>query len=600
MKRIELSRMDESDSWERFPFFLLASGVSRFVFLLGCLIPTALCADGVQSGSITSVTVYPGFANVERTVALPAGESGNRILQLGPIPASLRDRSVRVSTEDGIQVLSVKVRRNSGDPVEPSKLRELRKNVEVAQQSVQTLQRKEETLAAMQVRYEGLIPEKPGKETSGPLSLQAWQGLTDLILRGIDTTSIQRQQLVPQLREARQLLEQLNSELQQLNSKGQRSQATLEVEVLDGQGAGGVFRVQYQLPGATWKPAYDVSVNSQTKQLFLRSYAEVRQWTGEDWPAVPMFFSTSLPESGAEPGDLAALIIERPRFLPPAPVMSPRVEPMTKKGEDFDRGLSINGNRLQQPPKRSESERYSGRLVDTAGVDVFGYRGGANFLLDDRGFLSIFESIYADEIPANGAIQRRLYSISTFPYLGDHRCIPELEEAIFRRLKLTVTGQDPLLAGPVSVFVDEDYLGVTSIAKTVAPGEELHLDLGVLDHIKVTRTTEESEETRGLLSRVIEYRTETRLRFENYGNSAETFEVLEHIPVTDDELISIKIDRGLSQPGPEEANSAAGLLRWPVTVEAGKSLEILLVWTMQIPKDKILRLRPAPERLGDQ
>ena len=163
-----------------------------------------------------------------------------------------------------------------------------------------------------------------------------------------------------------------------------------------------------------------------------------------------------------------------------------------------------------------------------------------------------------------------------------------------------MTGQDPLLAGPVSVFVDEDYLGVTSIAKTVAPGEELHLDLGVLDHIKVTRTTEESEETRGLLSRVIEYRTETRLRFENYGNSAETFEVLEHIPVTDDELISIKIDRGLSQPGPEEANSAAGLLRWPVTVEAGKSLEILLVWTMQIPKDKILRLRPAPERLGDQ
>ena len=123
---------------------------------------------------------------------------------------------------------------------------------------------------------------------------------------------------------------------------------------------------------------------------------------------------------------------------------------------------------------------------------------------------------------------------------------------------MTVKGQDPLLAGPVSIFVGEDYLGVTSISKTVAPGEDLNLDLGVLDQIEVSRVTKESEETRGLLSRVIEYRTETRLRFENFGSSAESFEVLERIPVTDDELISINVDRGLTEPSPEKATSADG------------------------------------------
>ncbi|OUU22286.1 MAG: hypothetical protein CBC13_07890 [Planctomycetia bacterium TMED53] len=567
---------------------------------------TPLFADSQQKmdlGAITSVTVFPGVANVERTVALPQGEKGPRRLLLGPLPTAVRDRSIKVATTSDIEVLSVQVKRSSGDPVEPKRVADLRKRVEEAQQALQALVRKDVTLQALQQRYEGLVPGKPGPETNRALTLQAWQGMVDLIMKGIDVASSQRLELVPQLRSARELLDQLTRELAEATAGSERSIATIEVKVFDQLGVGGVFRILYQVPGATWSPAYEVEVESGNKNLDLRSYADVRQWTGEDWPAVPISFSTSLPESGAEPGTLAALKIERPRYLPPEPVMSPRVALQRKAKSDFDRGLPAKAENprevLSRGRNRIQPKVWEGIAAgDSTGL-YFAYEDKRIAPIEDRGFLSVFEAIHAEAVPSGGSA-RLLYALNRSPYNSDHRCLPELEEAIFRRIKMPLEGDDPLLAGPVAVFSDGDYLGLALIDRTVAPGEDLTIDLGILDQVVVTRTTEDSEEARGLLSRSLQYRTDTRLRFENFGTTAESFEVLERIPISADESVSIRVDRGLTDPDPEELDPADGILRWRISVDPGQSKELRLVWTMQIPKDKILQRREAPERKGEK
>ena len=565
-------------------------------------LPSMVGSQEPRPGTITSVTVYPGIANVERTVALPEGEPGQRLLQLGPLPSSLRESTIRVTAEGEVQVLSVKVRRSSGDPVEPQSLKDLRGQIAEAKKSLLALQRQDETLAAHQARYEGLVPEKPGSSVNSPLSKEAWQGLAELILSGMKNATDQRILLAPKILVAKTTLEKLEQELATYEVKSGRNKAVIEIESLDLSGTGGVFRVEYQVTGAIWKPIYQVHVQEETDQIQLKSYAEVYQWTGEDWPAVPMFFSTSLPESGAEPGSLSALKIERPRFFQPEPVMSRKSKPLANNGVDYKESPRRRTEQLQrgripeQPPVLGGLSFDRGKVFFYEGEDKAGAVDG----LDDRGFLTVFEAIHAEQVKSTGSPHRRLYSIDTLPFKAVHRCIPELETAVFRRLLLSLNGEEPLLAGEVSVFAGRDYLGMTRIENTVAPGEEWALDLGTMDQIVVSRNTVESEETRGLLSRLTEYRTETRLKLENYSDSAETIEILERIPVSDEESVSIEIDKSKTEPAPENQKPVDGILRWSVTVEPGKSRELRLIWTMQIPKDKILLRRQAPERLGGE
>lgn len=565
-------------------------------------LPSMVGSQEPRPGTITSVTVYPGIANVERTVALPEGEPGQRLLQLGPLPSSLRDSSIRVTAEGEVQVLSVKVRRSSGDPVEPQSLKALRGQIAEAKKILLALQRQDETLAAHQARFEGLVPEKPGSSVNSPLSKKAWQGLAELILSGMKNATDQRILLAPKILVAKSTLQKLEQELATYEVNSGRNKAVIEIESLDLSGKGGVFRVEYQVAGAIWKPIYQVHVQEETDQIQLKSYAEVYQWTGEDWPAVPMFFSTSLPESGAEPGSLSALKIERPRFLQPEPVMSRKSKPLAINGVDDNESPRRRPEQLKRGRIREQPPVLGGLSFDRG--KAFFYEGddkaGATDGLDDRGFLTVFEAIHAEQVESTGSPHRRLYSIDTIPFKAVHRCVPELETAVFRRLLLSLNGEEPLLEGEVSVFAGRDYLGMTRIENTVAPGEEWALDLGTMDQIVVSRNTVESEETRGLLSRLTEYRTETRLKLENYGDSVETIEILERIPVSDDESVSIEIDKSKTEPAPENLKPVDGILRWSVTVEPGKSRELRLIWTMQIPKDKILLRREAPERLGGE
>lgn len=580
----------------------LATGHFILALFISTMLPGWAISQEIQSGTITAVTVYPGIANVERTVALPQGSSGSRILQLGPLPASLRDRSIRVTAEGELQVLSVKVRRSSGDPVEPQRLRDLRSQIEEARQSLQILERQDQTLASHQNRYEGMVPEKPKAKVSIPLSQEAWRGLSELILSGMKNATNQRILLAPKILQAKTVLQQLNRELEKFENDAERKTAVIEIEAADTTGDGGVFRVEYQVPGATWKPSYEAHVQEDLKLIDLRIYAEVRQWTGEDWPAVPMSFSTSLPESGAEPGILAALKIERPRFFQPAPAKSPVVEPLPESSLVYKESPKQKPGKFNRPRKRVEPPVLGGLSLDKGGKLLYWYdeNDAVQEKLDDRGFLTVFEAIHAEPVASNGSPHRRLFSLDSVAFEAFHRCVPELETAVFRRLKMVLGGQEPLLAGPVSVFVADDYLGMSRIETTVAPGEEWSIDLGTLDQLVVNRTTEESEETRGLLSRVIEYQTETILKLENYGSSSETIVILERIPVSDDELVTIEMDPDKTDPKPLDLKPSDGIMRWDVSVEPGQSKTVRFVWTMQIPKDKILLRREAPERMGGE
>ncbi len=616
-----------------FPIWMLAS-------VLGCLaaVPADLLAsngvslapDGVI-GEVTSVTLYSRHARVERTLAVAAGEVGLRSIQIGPLPYSIIDSSIEIEGTAGLSSVSVQVNRSSGEPIESEAVQANRRLLKQREQKLLALQRKDQSLQQMRSRFARILPQLDDEdETSDLINLVKWQGMLDLVQQGMLGAARSRDELAPQLRESMQQVEQTRRELDDLIDEGLRSRAVIHAGIQDLTGEGGVIRVRYLIPRAFWYPHYEVDVDAESGTMQLRAFAIVKQSTGEDWPEVPVHFSTSTPEQGSDLPELASLILKRDRYLAPddSRVLDRRIQARPrmeagrtlKPAEEFNLGEEIELSFAEEdkladmdlPQLRGRGVRFAGFLDEQdmnghwvlSAVEKRVMEIGAPTqlllpMMSNRGFLRVFQSVKPEAIPSDGQTHRLLYSVKNLNFTEERLCIPELNLAVFRRIIASLSGTDPLLRGTVSVFLGEDYLG-QAVIDTTAPGENLELDLGVDGQLVVERIQRESEDEIGLFSKAALFDTDLELTVSNYHTESVKLLLRERIPFTESDSLKIRIDRTKSVPLPEGLDSDDGLLSWEIELRAGESEQIRLKWSIEAPVDVELLRREAPERSGQE
>ena len=541
-------------------------------------------------GEVTSVTLYSSEARVERTLAIAEGVAGLRQVVVGPLPATLIDSSIQVEGTDGLASVSVQVHRSSGEPVESARVKDQRTQLKELQQSLLRLKREDQSLKEMRARFASILPNRSDDEDTPPnIDLVAWQGLLDLVQQGMERAASSRSALASRLREAQDKVQQARRSLDLLLQNQERARAEVHIGIQDLDGAGGVIRISYLIPNANWRPHYEVDVDTVNHTLQLRAFAIVRQMTGEDWPEVPVSFSTSAPELGSDIPDLAAIRLNRPRYQD-LPLEEAEI---TRLG----RQVLLGGTRF-----RTGEMNFDGGTV-LGGEEFYSYAlagGKLDHILpvfSNRGFLRTFSSVKPEQIPSDGESHRLLYAIKQLDFDEERICAPELNTAVFRRIIARVTGSDPLLHGTVAVFLGEDYLG-QAIIQTTAPGEEMVLDLGVDGQVTVKRIQRDSEEQVGIFSKAIHYRTDLELVVENFHSDPITVSLRERIPFTESDQLRVQIDRSATTHLPEGLESDDGLLSWSLEVSPGEATKVRLVWWIAAPPDVQLTRREAPERLG--
>jgi hypothetical protein len=556
---------------------------------------------------------------------------GLRSVQIGPLPYSIIDSSIEIEGTAGLSSVSVQVNRSSGEPVESEAVQANRRLLKEREQKLLALQRKDQSLQQMRSRFARILPHLDDEdETSDLINLVKWQGMLDLVQQGMLGAARSRDELTPQLRESMQQVEQTRRELDELIDEGLRSRAVINAGIQDLTGEGGVIRVRYLIPRAFWYPHYEVDVDAESGTMQLRAFAIVKQSTGEDWPEVPVHFSTSTPEQGSDLPELASLILKRDRYLAPDDsrvldrriLARPRMEARRALKPDaiFYSGDEIALSFAEEdklgdmylPQLRGGRGRSDG-VLDEQIMHGYALRGldekqvreiaaPTQLLLpmmSNRGFLRVFQSVKPEAIPSDGQSHRLLYSVKNLNFTEERICIPELNLAVFRRIIASLSGTDPLLRGTVSVFLGEDYLG-QAVIDTTAPGENLELDLGVDGQLVVERIQRESEDEIGLFSKAALFDTDLELTISNYHTESVKLLLRERIPFTESDSLKIRIDRTKSVPLPEGLDSDDGLLSWEIELQAGESEQIRLKWSIEAPVDVELLRREAPERSGQE
>ena len=273
---------------------------------------------------IAEVTVFSDRARVRRR-GRAAGKAGIEVVRFPSLPGAVFLDTVRVSSTGG------RVLRVEATPVERE-----RTSIAQAAELLDALDAVDDRLVEIEDRravedwevgfLRALRPAAPvpedKREGRKNLVVDApswWKALDFLGLR-TRGASERLVKIDSDQREAIKERERIVADVQALNRGGFSDRVVDVVAIVDGTGGpklGAELELEYFVPGARWKPAYDLHYASARGQIRVETAAVVEQTTGEDWTDTVLLLSTAMPGRGIDLPELLTWTLgEKSEFIP--------------------------------------------------------------------------------------------------------------------------------------------------------------------------------------------------------------------------------------------------------------------------------------------
>ncbi|MET8626362.1 DUF4139 domain-containing protein [Kitasatospora sp. NPDC004669] len=199
-----------------------------------------------------------------------------------------------------------------------------------------------------------------------------------------------------------------------------------------------------------------------------------------------------------------------------------------------------------------------------------------------------FDAVAPADIPSDGTWHTVTVDEIPLSVRPEYVTVPAVEEKVYATLVLANRTDRAVLAGPVEVTVDEEFL-LTAALPTLAPGGMRRLGIGVTESIEVARRTELRESATGMLkgnSTVLDHRVHVQLA--NRLGRAVTVEVRERVPVTSDAEIRIEERADWHAPTVPTPECPPSTRLWRVDLPPGGRTDLDGGYQIKIPAGKAI------------
>ncbi len=302
------------------------------------------------------------------------------------------------------------------------------------------------------------------------------------------------------------------------------------------------------------------------------------------------------PVAPAAPGRAAAPSAAVPQAVP-APSPAPETGPPRPSGAELDyAALVLTG--ADGPPERrgrlfpdSASDPVAAehrRRAET--VTALPLPGNAVRPRESAGsFDHRYDAAARADVPSDGTWHTITVGEVAVGLRTEYLCVPSMEQAVYTTLVLSNATDQALLAGPLEVSADGDFL-LTTALPTLAPGGVRRVGLGANEAIGVTRRTSLLESTSGLRNNVTVLDHRVHVELANRLPVPVTVEVRERVPVTSDADIRIEEKAGWQAPaaGTDAERHAPGTRLWRVEIPAHSTSAVDGGYVIRIPAGKAL------------
>jgi uncharacterized protein (TIGR02231 family) len=536
---------------------------------------------------ITAVTVFTDGARVQRTGTTSVA-AGRQTVEVTGLPAGLDPASVRVTARGAdLALLNVEVRRGyAADPVREQVAR-LRADSERCRDAVQALDDED---TAEEARLKFLIHLSGAAATALARAVSFGRAGQDELtsmagyLSGDTAEALgRRRDIAGRRRAAHRELEAAEGRLAGAEKRVGQSTAfatvaaTLEAPVLEnGAVTPAEVEVSYHVAGASWRPLYDLTLEGE--RLTVSYLAEVTQQTGEDWPAVELTLSTTrrgrhqvLPELDpwyvrrAQPVMIARAgrLRASAKALSGGPVPPPMLPPQMAAPEGFADVAGV----------AAEAAMLNAEPVDAGGAGQGEAWAGVAYRVQRP-----------LAVPADGGPQKTSIARFDLDATLDHLTVPVLAPEAYLRATATNTSSLLLLPGPARVFHGTQFTGETTL-DTVAAGEEIELQLGVDDQVRVERELKRRSTGKAVIggTRTIDIGYE--ITVENHRRGPARVTVKDRVPVSADGDIKVRLRE--ASPSPAE-QSDLGELTWELKLDGGQAASVRYRFTVEHPAQVVV------------
>jgi uncharacterized protein (TIGR02231 family) len=282
--------------------------------------------------------------------------------------------------------------------------------------------------------------------------------------------------------------------------------------------------------------------------------AEIVQNTGEDWTEVALTLSTSRPAGGTEAPTVGAAQI------------------------------GIGGPIGRVAPAAEAADAVAGGFAPPAPVPVANLQAVADF--------GDFKADYIIPIPVSVESGGGARSVQIATEIADARLFveasPRFSEQAFLTAAFTIDSEAPILAGRVTLFRDDAFVGTGNLAFT-QPGDEVELGFGPDDQVRVTWTVVNRQTgQRGLLTRIQFVEVEYLAAIVNNHTRPIEITIVDRVPYSDDERINVEVLPQSTEPTETDIDGRRGVVAWSYDYDPGEEREITHAYLISWPADLVV------------
>lgn len=533
--------------------------------LAGSLATSARAAGPAAAPPIQKVVVYADRADVTRAAPVACSQ-GKAELTFPGLPTGIDLRTLRADASGKARAIGTTHRIVALEEDRDARVAALRKELEAADDELRKLGEDLQGLAergagadAYAAYFQALAREE-ARNARPELGL--WERTLDFLRAERLGLADQRLGLQAALRKKTRERQRLERRLARLAPSAVAEALEVSVAVECRGEERPRVSLAYVVPGATWKPEYDLRFLPRGGAKVGPGRAEltvavvVQQSTGEDWREVELSLSTARPRLGAE-----------------APYPAPIVLQGYKAGEQ---------KVLVDAMERREQLAGPGDTGATAGPQ------SASF--EDRGQSCVLRMPRKVSVQADGRPYWMPLDVVSAEASASLVTIPRLKPYVYHVVQLKNPAAYPLLSGRLHAYRGGSYVGDTRLEYKAA-GEPMEVSLGLDEELKVElKPIEERDREAGVLSSKKHIDRAYRFKLSNGARARLPVEVREGVPVSKTEQVEVEIVKKHTTPG-YQLDAHRGILSWVVELKPGEKKELDLRYSIHLPEDWQVNLR---------
>ena len=364
----------------------------------------------------------------------------------------------------------------------------------------------------------------------------------------------------------------IENELQKLNENQYKSAFQVEVKIEVEKEEDVELELSYIVFGPSWKPVYDIRIDTDRKIVKIAYKASIFQNTAEEWSDMKLILSTAQPHIQTEQKELTPLYID------------------LKSAQTGYASMSDN-----ELKKMYKSQLREGNLSD---------KGGAGLgLLDDernrrrkikRNITSVERNKTSVEfiphgnysIKNNNEPHEVTVLINEFQSKLYYSTIPRIEQAAHLKAEILNNTEYPLLQGLANVFLDNAFVANSKI-NMITPNEKLFISLGIDQNLKVEhKYINKFFKNEGFVSKRNKQYFEYEITIINNKTTDETIIIQDQLPISNHEVLKVE----LIKPSLKEAKhnfkkKEHEVLKWTVNIKSKEKIKIPLQYSIEYPKN---------------